>query len=90
MDLLRQAVGDEKLSYVGYSYGTYLGATYAKLFPNNVRALVLDGTLLPEWYSGSNGERQPVGVRLRQGEGASDTYQQFLAECKKAGPACAR
>ncbi|GAB3929778.1 alpha/beta hydrolase [Kribbella albertanoniae] len=89
MDLLRQAVGDEKLSYIGYSYGTYLGATYAKLFPNNVRALALDGTLLPEWYSGSNGERQPVGVRLRQGEGASDSYQQFLAECKKAGTACA-
>ncbi|MFK4086528.1 alpha/beta hydrolase [Kribbella sp. NPDC020789] len=89
MDLLRQAVGDRKLSYVGYSYGTYLGATYAKLFPNNVRALALDGTLLPEWYSGSNGERQPVGVRIRQGEGASDSYQQFLAECKKAGTACA-
>src|SRR5690349_21028896 len=42
MDLLRQAVGDEQLSYVGYSYGTHLGATYAKLFPGKVRALVLD------------------------------------------------
>ncbi|GAA0590619.1 alpha/beta hydrolase [Kribbella sandramycini] len=89
MDLLRQAVGDAKLNYIGYSYGTFLGATYGKLFPNNVRALVLDGTLSPEWYSGSNGERQPVGARLRQGEGASDSYQQFLLECKKAGPACA-
>jgi pimeloyl-ACP methyl ester carboxylesterase len=85
MDLLRRAVGDSKLSYAGYSYGTYLGATYAKLFPNNVRALVLDGTLSPEWYSGSDGDRRPVGVRLRQGEGSYDTYQQFLAECKKAG-----
>ncbi|WP_350277726.1 alpha/beta hydrolase [Kribbella sp. HUAS MG21] len=89
MDLLRQAVGDEKLSYVGYSYGTYLGATYAKLFPNKIRALVLDGTLSPEWYSGSNGDRNPIGVRLRQGEGAYDAYEQFLAECKKAGTACA-
>lgn len=89
MDLLRQAVGDEKLSYVGYSYGTYLGATYAKLFPNKVRALVLDGTLSPEWYSGSNGDPNPVGVRLKQGEGASDTYEQFLAECKKAAANCA-
>ncbi|MFC9692214.1 alpha/beta hydrolase [Kribbella sp. NPDC056951] len=89
MDLLRQAVGDQKLTYVGYSYGTYLGATYAKLFPNNVRALALDGTLLPEWYSGSNGERQPLGARIRQGEGASDSYNQFLLECKKAGAACA-
>jgi pimeloyl-ACP methyl ester carboxylesterase len=89
MDLLRQAVGDEKLSYVGYSYGTYLGATYAKLFPNKVRALVLDGTLSPEWYSGSNGDPNPVGVRLKQGEGAYDTYEQFLSECKKAAANCA-
>ena len=88
MDLLRQAVGDQKLSYVGYSYGTYLGATYAKLFPNKVRALVLDGTLSPEWYSGSNGDSNPVGVRLKQGEGAYDTYEQFLAECKKAAADC--
>ncbi|HZX06330.1 alpha/beta hydrolase [Kribbella sp.] len=88
MDLLRQAVGDDKLSYVGYSYGTYLGATYAKLFPNKVRALVLDGTLLPAWYSGSDGDRSPIGVRMRQGEGGYDTYEQFLAECKKAGANC--
>ncbi|MFG1905472.1 alpha/beta hydrolase [Kribbella sp. NPDC048928] len=88
MDLLRQAVGDDKLSYAGYSYGTYLGATYAKLFPNKVRALVLDGTLSPEWYSGSNGDKAPVGVRLKQGDGAYDTYEQFLAECKKAGANC--
>ncbi len=87
MDLLRQAVGDEKLSYVGYSYGTYLGATYAKLFPTKIRALVLDGTLAPGWYSGSDGDRRPIGVRLRQGDGAAETFAQFKAECKKAGPA---
>ncbi|NUR94684.1 MAG: alpha/beta hydrolase, partial [Kribbellaceae bacterium] len=64
------------------------GATYAKLFPNKVRALVLDGTLSPEWYSGSNGDRAPIGVRLKQGDGAYDTYEQFLAECRKAGTNC--
>ena len=41
IDLLRQAVGDRKLTYDGISYGTYLGTTYAALFPQNVRALVL-------------------------------------------------
>ncbi|ADB31363.1 TAP domain protein [Kribbella flavida DSM 17836] len=87
LDVLRRAVGDDKLSYAGYSYGTYLGATYAKLFPSKVRALVLDGTLSPEWYSGSDGDRRPVGVRLRQGEGGAETFAQFLAECKKAGAA---
>jgi pimeloyl-ACP methyl ester carboxylesterase len=86
MNLLRQAVGDDKLSYVGYSYGTYLGATYARLFPNKIRAFVLDGTLSPEWYSGSDGDRRPIGDRLRQGEGAVETFAQFLSECEKAGP----
>ena len=37
LDLLRRAVGDAKLSYLGYSYGTYIGNTYANLFPKNVR-----------------------------------------------------
>ncbi|WP_441249569.1 alpha/beta hydrolase [Kitasatospora sp. McL0602] len=43
MDVLRAALGDEKLNYLGWSYGTYLGATYAELFPQRVRAMVLDG-----------------------------------------------
>ena len=47
MDRIRQAVGDKKLTYVGYSYGTYLGTLYAKLFPKKVRALVLDGAIDP-------------------------------------------
>jgi pimeloyl-ACP methyl ester carboxylesterase len=45
MDVLRKAVGDDKLTYLGYSYGTFLGTTYAALFPNKFRALVLDGPL---------------------------------------------
>lgn len=47
MDLIRSAVGDEKLSYIGFSYGTFLGATYAELFPEKVERLVLDGALDP-------------------------------------------
>ena len=47
MDSIRQAVGDEKLSYVGYSYGTLLGLRYAELFPTFVRAIVLDGVVDP-------------------------------------------
>lgn len=47
LDLIRAALGDEGLTYVGYSYGTRLGATYAELFPDNVRALVLDAAVLP-------------------------------------------
>jgi pimeloyl-ACP methyl ester carboxylesterase len=45
IDRLRAAVGDEQLSYLGFSYGTYLGTVYADRFPSRVRALVLDGAL---------------------------------------------
>ena len=47
MDVLRAAVGDEKLTFMGQSYGTRLGAVYAELFSQNVRAMVLDGVLDP-------------------------------------------
>ncbi|NUP02936.1 MAG: alpha/beta fold hydrolase [Nonomuraea sp.] len=47
LDLLRQALGDQKLTYLGKSYGTFLGAVYADMFPEKVRALVLDGALDP-------------------------------------------
>ncbi|MFG2848697.1 alpha/beta hydrolase [Kitasatospora sp. NPDC048296] len=47
LDVLRAALGDDKLSYVGWSYGTYLGTIYAEQFPQRVRALVLDGAMDP-------------------------------------------
>ncbi|MFV0253865.1 MAG: alpha/beta hydrolase [Beutenbergiaceae bacterium] len=82
MDLLRQAVGDEQLSYIGYSYGTVLGATYAALFPDRVRALVLDGTVDPTLWSRGPGS---VGQRLGQGPAADETFEQFLTLCAQAG-----
>jgi pimeloyl-ACP methyl ester carboxylesterase len=50
MDVLRKAVGDEKLSYLGFSYGAFLGTTYAALFPDKFRALVLDGPIDADEY----------------------------------------
>jgi pimeloyl-ACP methyl ester carboxylesterase len=47
MDLLRQALGDEKLTYLGFSYGTFIGTMYADRYPDRVRALVLDSALDP-------------------------------------------
>jgi len=47
LEALRLALGEATLSYFGYSYGTYLGATYAELYPTHVRAAVLDGALDP-------------------------------------------
>ncbi len=47
MDLLRGVLGDKKLNYLGYSYGTFLGATYAELYPDRAGRLVLDGAIDP-------------------------------------------
>ncbi|GAB2474875.1 alpha/beta hydrolase [Promicromonospora xylanilytica] len=48
MDLVREVLGDEKLTYLGYSYGTELGAMYAATYPEKVRAIVLDGAVAPD------------------------------------------
>lgn len=48
MDSIRAAMGDEQISYLGISYGTYLGGVYATLFPDRVRAMVLDSAYAPE------------------------------------------
>ena len=45
MDRVRQALGDDQLTYVGYSYGTSIGEQYANLFPTHIRAMVLDGVV---------------------------------------------
>lgn len=61
MDVLRGALGDETLSYIGFSYGTFLGATYAKLFPDRAGRLVLDGAIDPAIPSADVGKIQAVG-----------------------------
>ncbi|WP_329205829.1 alpha/beta hydrolase [Streptomyces sp. NBC_00683] len=52
LDVIRRALGSQQINYFGYSYGTYLGAVYAKLFPERVRRLVLDSIVDPDgvWY----------------------------------------
>ncbi|MFK4269622.1 alpha/beta hydrolase [Streptomyces milbemycinicus] len=61
MDLLREVLGDRKLTYVGASYGTFLGATYADLFPRRVGRLVLDGALDPALTSEQINRDQTAG-----------------------------
>ena len=82
LDLLRRAVGDRKLTYLGFSYGSYLGNTYANLFPANVRALVIDGVLDPRlWSSGWQIKSDRVATQ--------EEFDEFLRLCREAGPACA-
>ncbi|HEY6710515.1 MAG TPA: alpha/beta hydrolase [Actinomycetota bacterium] len=92
MDLLRRAVGDTKLTYAGYSYGSYLGATYANLFPGKVRALIVDGVLDPVAWSTGRGDQArtlPFSTRLRSAKGAYETLQEFFRLCDAGGPNCA-
>ena len=88
LDLLRQAVGDDKLSYVGASYGTFLGETYANLFPDKVRAMVFDGVLDPEAYMGTGSSPDAsASLRVRSAIGSTDTLGEFVRLCAAAGPA---
>ncbi|MFG2884249.1 alpha/beta hydrolase [Streptomyces sp. NPDC048297] len=67
MDLIRQALGTPQIGYFGYSYGTYLGAVYAKLFPDRVRRLVLDSVVDPRgvWYDDNLGQDYAFDRRHR-------------------------
>jgi pimeloyl-ACP methyl ester carboxylesterase len=88
--LLRQAVGDNQLNYVGYSYGSFLGVTYANLFPNKIRAMVLDGIVDPIAYTtgyGNEGDNLPVTTRIHRDEGMQATLNEFFRLCDQAGVA---
>ncbi|HKG57643.1 MAG TPA: alpha/beta fold hydrolase, partial [Candidatus Limnocylindrales bacterium] len=79
LDLLREAVGDDKLTYLGFSWGTLLGATYADLFPDRVRAMALDGAVDPAL---------PLDkVRGDQAVGFETALRHFLDDCAER-PEC--
>ncbi|MET1255438.1 alpha/beta hydrolase [Aliikangiella maris] len=91
MDLLRQALGEEKLNFVGYSYGSYLGTTYANMFPDNFRTIVVDGVLDPiAWSTGRYNERfyLPVTTRLKSDVGSMDTLNEFFRLCDENPQTC--
>lgn len=73
LDLLREALGDRALTYVGFSYGTQLGAKYAELFPDRVRAMVLDGAVDPA--------ADPMEGILEQAEGFQRAFEDYAADC---------
>jgi pimeloyl-ACP methyl ester carboxylesterase len=85
LDQLREKVGDEQLNFVGLSYGTYLGQTYANLFPNRVRSVVIDGVLDPIAWANVEG-LVPFSTRLHSDEGAQETLGRFFELCEQAPP----
>jgi pimeloyl-ACP methyl ester carboxylesterase len=88
MDLVRQALGEEQLTYYGISYGTYLGATYAAMFPDRIRAMVVDGVLDPiAWSTGRRNaaEALPFSTRVGSGIGAWEALTSAFADCDRVG-----
>lgn len=79
LEALRGALGDEELSYVGYSYGTTIGMEYLRLFPERVRAMVLDGVAVPG--------AEPVEDSLVQARGFERALDSYLAGCADR-PSC--
>ncbi|MEH0938266.1 alpha/beta hydrolase [Micromonospora psammae] len=86
MDVLRRAVGDKKLNFLGFSYGSALGQYYANMFPDRVRALVIDGVLNPNaWVGRGKARSQLQETRLRSADGAYRALREILVRCEKAG-----
>lgn len=80
MDEVRKALGDKKLTFAGFSYGTVLGATYAGLFPDKVRAIVIDG-VVDTSKSGIDGARF-------QADGFELALSHFFVDCQSQGASC--
>lgn len=75
MDLIRASVGDDKLTYLGFSYGTLIGVLYADLFPDRIRAMALDGAIDPSLGLGE--------FRADQGRAFEASLKRFLEDCAK-------
>jgi pimeloyl-ACP methyl ester carboxylesterase len=73
LELLRQALGEPKLTYLGYSYGTLIGAVYATLYPDRIRAFVLDGAVDPTAGDIANTQAQARGFE--------DAFNDFARDC---------
>lgn len=76
MDAVRAALGDPQINYLGYSYGTELGAKYAELFGDRVRAMVLDGAVDPN--------ADPTAENIRQLAGFQTAFDDYAADCARS------
>ena len=79
LDAMRAALGDQKLTYLGYSYGTRIGSAYAEAYPQNVRAMILDGAVDPN--------ADPVEADIRQAAAFQTAFNDYAADCAKS-PSC--
>lgn len=82
MDLVRAGLGEEKISYLGLSYGTLLGATYATLFPDRVERMVLDAAVDPELWT-----QDPLQATVDQAVSAEQQLNRWFETCRAEGVA---
>ena len=73
LDAMRAALGDDKLTYLGYSYGTRIGTSYAEAYPEHVRAMILDGAIDPN--------ADPVEADVRQAAAFQQAFDDYAADC---------
>ncbi|MGE9808564.1 alpha/beta hydrolase [Janibacter sp. G1551] len=86
MEMVRRALGERRLNYLGFSYGSHLGTTYATMFPDTFRSLVVDGTISPTGWSGLGSlKSQPLEARLKSGKAGWKAIRRVLAECDRVG-----
>ncbi|MGK8465077.1 alpha/beta hydrolase [Nocardia cyriacigeorgica] len=81
LDLLRRAVGESQMNYIGYSYASYLGQVYGALFPERVRALQLGSMIDPQRYTNDS-----VTALGDAAAGTEEVAAEFLRLCGTAGP----
>jgi pimeloyl-ACP methyl ester carboxylesterase len=79
LDAMRAALGDDKLTYLGYSYGTRIGSAYAEAYPQHIRAMILDGAVDPN--------ADPIEASVRQAAGFQHAFNDYAADCAKS-PTC--
>jgi pimeloyl-ACP methyl ester carboxylesterase len=86
MDVLRRAVGDKKLTYLGFSYGSALGQYYANMFPDRVRSVVIDGVIDPVSWVGTSKTKSTIqDDRMRSSDGAYKALIEILKRCDAKG-----
>lgn len=79
MEVVRAALGEDQINYLGFSYGTALGAAYAERYPDRVRAMVFDGAIDPQL--------DPIAKRIRQMAGFQTAFDDYAADCAQS-PGC--
>jgi pimeloyl-ACP methyl ester carboxylesterase len=80
MDVVRAALGENQINYLGFSYGTELGSAYAERYPDRVRAMVLDGAVDPSL--------DPIAASIRQMAGFQTAFNDYAADCAQHGEGC--